>query len=231
MRLVRQADPALASQVAALKAYQARRFSLTYADLLVHPRYQGAAHFFLEDLYGPQEFGRRDAQFARVVPALVRLFPHEIVGTVEALARLHALSESLDQAMAMALGTIGNVDAAAYARAWQSVGHAAQREEQIELTLEIGRALDHYTRNPVLRGTLRMMRRPAHAAGLGDLQRFLERGFDTFAAMAGAQDFLDLVDQREHRLAAALFDPATPAALLDHPAGTPGLPPALGQLP
>ena len=68
------ADPALAGRVQALKAYQARRFEATYGDLLAHPRYQGAARFFLEELYGPQEFAARDAQFSRIVPALVRLF-------------------------------------------------------------------------------------------------------------------------------------------------------------
>ena len=46
----------------------------------------------LDELYGPQDFSDRDAQFARVVPALVRLFPQELVETVAVLARLHALS-------------------------------------------------------------------------------------------------------------------------------------------
>lgn len=231
LRLARQADPVLAARVAAIKDYQARRFSLTYADLLVHPRYQGATRFFLEELYGPQEFSTRDAQFARVVPALVRLFPQEIVATVESLGTLHALSESLDQAMALASGPDDRVDACSYVQAWQFVGQPARREQQIVLTLEIGRALDRYTRNPVLRGTLRMMRRPAHAAGLGELQQFLERGFDTFAAMGGAQDFLDIVAQRERRLAAALFDPGTPAQLLGRVPGAQTAPAPLGQLP
>ena len=96
----RAADQALAQQVSAVKAYQRERFSRTHADLLAHPRYAAAARFFLDDLYGPQDFAERDAQFARIVPALVRLFPHEVVATVESLAELHALSESLDSAMA-----------------------------------------------------------------------------------------------------------------------------------
>ena len=49
------------------------------------------------------------------------------------------------------------------------------------------------------------MRAPAAAAGLGDLQRFLESGFDTFAAMKGARDFVATVQTRETELAAALF--------------------------
>ena len=70
----RAASPALLKRVQAVKAYQQRRFSHTYADLLATPRYGGAARFFLQELYGPGDFSSRDAQFARVVPALVRLF-------------------------------------------------------------------------------------------------------------------------------------------------------------
>ena len=79
LRAQRQADPVLAERVRAVKTYQARRFEHTYSDLLASPRYRGAARFFLEELYGPQEFADRDTQFARVVPALVRIFPQEVV--------------------------------------------------------------------------------------------------------------------------------------------------------
>ena len=100
LRAQRQADPALAGRVRAVKTYQAQRFEQTYTDLLASPRYRGAARFFLEELYGPQEFAERDTQFARVVSALVRIFPQEVVHTVEQLGALHALSEALDDACA-----------------------------------------------------------------------------------------------------------------------------------
>ena len=80
-----------------------------------------------------------------------------------------------------------------YIEAWRATGEREGRALQIDLTMQIGRALDHYTRNAILRGALHMMRRPARAAGLGELQHFLESGFDTFGRMRGAQDFLDIV--------------------------------------
>ena len=92
----RDALPDLGARVLALKHYQQGRFARTYADLLVSPRHGRASRFFLEELYGPRDFSQRDAQFARVVPALVKLFPAEIVATVQTLAELHALSETLD---------------------------------------------------------------------------------------------------------------------------------------
>lgn len=204
-RSLRAADPALLSSVGAVKAYQQRRFAATYADLLHSARYAGAARFFLDELYGPRDFSERDAQFARVVPAMVRLFPQEIVDTVDTLAQLHALSETLDTAMGRALlGT--PPDRAGYIRAWQAVGDPAGRERQVSLTLTIGRELDRLTRKPLLRTSLHLMRGPARAAGLPALQQFLEIGFDTFKAMGGAQEFLATVGERERSLARALFD-------------------------
>jgi hypothetical protein len=228
-RARRDASPELAARVLALKRYQQDRFSKTYADLLGSPRHGPASRFFLEELYGPRDFSQRDAQFARVVPALVKLFPDEIVATVQTLAELHALSETLDSETASHLdGT--RIDAPGYVAAWQATGRASDRERQIALTLAVGESLDVLTRNPLVRNTLRMMRGPARAAGLAELQAFLEVGFDAFRAMHGAREFLDLIARRERALAAALFSADNDGAMADnsnrHLGDTP-----LGQLP
>lgn len=201
----RESVPGLHARVAAIKRYQQRRFMHTYDDLLASQRYGAAARFFLDDLYGPRDFSQRDAQFARVIPALVRLFPSEIVNTVETLARLHTLSEQLDSEMGTHLDT-RDVAASDYVKVWQATARRADRSLQIILTLEVGSALDLYTRRPLLRHSLKLMRGPAKAAGLGELQRFLESGFDTFKEMRGAKEFLDTVAARERALADALFD-------------------------
>lgn len=203
-RALRSMDPQLDTRVQAVKHYQHARFQHTYTDLLADSRYAKAARFFLDELYGPRDFTRRDTQFARVVPALVRIFPHEIVLTVKALAELHALSEVLDSATARALPE-GQLSAPRYGAAWRAVGREADRERQIRLTRQVGMALDAYTRNPLLRHSLRLMRGPARAAGLSELQKFLELGFDTFREMRGATPFLDIIDTRESAYARGLF--------------------------
>ena len=96
--------------------------------------------------------------------------------------------------------------------------------QQIQLTLDVGLALDRFVRQPLLRHTLRLMRGPARAAGLAELQTFLESGFDTFRAMRGADQFLAWVAERERALVDALFaadsaNPATWQAAID---GLPG---------
>ena len=200
----RAEDPSFGARVERVKHFQQARFERTYADLLAQPAYAAATRFFLDDLYGPQDFSQRDAQFARVVPALGRLFAAEIVGTVSLLGELHALSERLDSRMAEVIAS-GPLDALRYAQAWRSVGEPELRDRQINLSLQIGAALKRYTRNPLLRHTLRLMRGPAQAAGLAALQQFLETGFDTFRELRDPVTFLALLSQREKAIAAALF--------------------------
>lgn len=212
-RARRTAAPGLAAKVEAVKHFQHRRFAKTYSELLNSDRYEPAARFFLDELYGPRNFVERDAQFAKVVPTVVRLFPKTLVDTVAALAELHALSERLDTALGLALPG-PHIDAATYALAWQTSSHVAERELQIALTVELGLSLDRLTRKPLLRKSLRMMRAPAIAAGLGELQTLLERGFESFGAMRGAQDFLGIVGRSERSLANQLFAGDIPAELL-----------------
>ena len=200
----RAAQPQLQAAVQALKSYQQLRFTRTYADLLETKRYGEASRFFLEELYGPNDFSQRDAQFSRAVPAMVRVLPSELVHTLDLLAQLHSISETLDSEMASHL-TKPRVEAWAYLRAWQATGKSTQRETQIALTVAVGASLDHYTRKPFLRQTLKLMRRPARSAGFGEVQQFLETGFDAFKAMDGADKFLSLIGNRERDLAETLF--------------------------
>ena len=206
-RACRAADGFLAARVREVKRYQHARFEATYGDLLADRSTSGAARFFLDDLYGPKDFSDRDAQFARVVPVLVRLFPREICETVLALAQLHALSERLDSEMGRAVAAVP-LDEQRYGGAWRAVGKADDREKQITLMLKVGAALDRQTRKPLLRQSLRLMRGPATAAGFAALQAFLENGFDTFRALRDAKGFLNHIATRERTLAAQLFNGA-----------------------
>jgi len=202
--------PDIGAAVTQVKSLQARRFRGTYADLLASGPYSAAAQFFLEELYSERDYADRDAQFARIAGAVERLFPRDVADTAAGLARLHALTESLDHALARRCAAPHGDAVAAYVQAWQAVGRRDDRQRQLETVVAIGAEMSRLTRLPGLRLMLRMMRGPASAAGMGSLQRFLESGFDTFAAVAksrgGAELFLDTIREREQRLMDLLFD-------------------------
>jgi len=204
--------PGLRAAVTQVKRFQAQRFAGTYADLLQGATYQNAARFFLEELYSDKDYAERDAQFSRIAGAVQKFFPSQVVATAVALAELHALTEALDHTMAQAWLAEGDQLAAGarYIGAWRATGRRQDRQMQLDVVLSIGHELARLTRTPGLRLMLKMMRAPAAAAGLDALQRFLEAGFDTFAALARhtgrVEAFLDLIRGRESALIASLFD-------------------------
>lgn len=208
MRAAARRSPADQADRARLRAFLAERLAQTYADLLASPRYGPAAEFFLSDLYGAKDRAERDETVNNVVPILARMLP---AGAVHALAiaiRLDALSEELDVAMVQALrkeGGLDGLDAARYARAWQRCGRHGEREQQIGLIGEVGQVLDRLTKMTTVGVALRLMRGPAHAAGFGGVQDFLERGFRAFSHMGDAAEFLATVRARETAIAKRLF--------------------------
>ncbi len=211
LRAQHAANPPLARASAAVKRFQAQRFQATYADLLHSPRYKAAAHFFLHELYSDKNYADRDQQFARIATTIARIFPQAVVNTAGALAEVHALTEKLDDLMAQQWlvdeqKTADSVAAGRYIRCWSAVADDAARQRQLAVVLDLGQSLNRLTRMPGLRTMLKMMRKPAGVAGLESLQKFLEAGFDAFATMRGADEFLALIQQRETEWIRSLFE-------------------------
>lgn len=194
----RAANPDLARTLAHLGLWQSRRLRRTYADLEATPRYATAMQFFEADLYGGADFAQRDADLVRVVPAMKRVLPGNVIETVAVAVELNALSQDLDRAMVDDLRAHGQAFGVAdYCAAYRRVGRYDWRELQIRLIGHVGVSLDRFVRKPMVRGALAVMRKPARLAGLSALQDFLERGFAAFAQMRGAAEFLATIQSRE----------------------------------
>ena len=66
----------------------------------------------------------------------------------------------------------------------------------VDLAVELGDTLKTLVRIPLIGGLLRTMRAPAHAAGFGALQEFLENGYLTFRRISDIDHFLELLHHR-----------------------------------
>jgi hypothetical protein len=197
----RRATPA---RLAELKRWQTARLTETYADLSAQPRYHDATRFFLNDLYGAKDFSHRDEAMLRILPAMSRLLPKSAVETASLAIELEALSEELDHRVAAALAP-GPVTEASYAEANRTAVRREERERQVELIGAVCERLDELVRKPLVLKTLQIMRGPARAAGLSDLQDFLERGFCAFRAMRGSHEFAAALRERETAILEEIF--------------------------
>jgi hypothetical protein len=191
-------------QLRELRAWQAARLTSTYGDLLHDPECVDAVKFFLTDLYGPEEHSRRDQDLARAWSILSRTLPRATLGLLERAIELQTLTAQLDEAMVQQLAT-GPVTQESYAAAYRAVGRPEARRRQIDLVLTIATDLERVVRHAWVGLALRAARVPAHAAGYGALQDFLERGFAAFRRMKDAGRMLSAIRERETRLSAALL--------------------------
>jgi len=186
-----------------------RRLRTSFGDLLQHPRYADAALFFVEELYGAHDVTWRDRDLRRMLPTLRTLLPTHTMGTVVSALDLDLLSHEFDLAVADALQRQGvrpdRIGEADYAAAYQAAGDRPGRERQLDLLVGIGHEIDRLVRSRLIVGLLHLAHGPAHAAGLGRLHKFLQRGFDSFGTMKGADEFLAEISKRERNVMTRLF--------------------------
>jgi hypothetical protein len=192
-----------------LRRWQAQRLERSFDRFLQDPGTRPAAHFFLDDVYGDHDFARRDADIARVLPAMQRLLPPALLATVADGIELGALTQAFDLRMAAVLDRIGPspgpLDAALYMQAYREVGLRRLRGHQIALIGSVGTGLETALRMPRVGTLLKLSRLPAKAAGLGELQRFLERGFEAFAHLHDVDAFLGAIDSNERAISRRLL--------------------------
>ncbi len=193
-------DPGLRVRALALARLQSERLAATYADLRAGARHRAAIDFFLADLYGPQDLSERDRQVLAALDKLQRYLPAAALEALAGAFELHVLTLELDRDTAAALPRAAPVDMAAYTTAYRAAGRRADRSRQIDLIGEIGALLDGLARHPAVGLALSLSRAPARAAGYGELQDFLERGYAAFRAMGGADEFLATIEARERAL-------------------------------
>jgi hypothetical protein len=198
--LARSAGAApIARRLQELRTWQAARLARTYADLRVDPLAAGALTFFLTDLYGPRDLTRRDRDVARAWPLLKRALPPRMLEVLCAAIELDVLSAELDLQMARQMPD-GPLTMQTYGQVYRAVGGADARRRQIGLIVEIGNALGRAVRSPLAGLALRAAHGPAHMAGLGVLQDFLERGYAAFRNLADPGKLLAVIEARETRL-------------------------------
>ena len=194
----RQSDFPLA-QFETLQSWQLDRLTATFADLYEDQGYRHAVEYFISDLYGGLDFRQRDQEMSRVMPVMIRFLPDKALVALAEAFELQAISLEYDFRMAkyMAQEKVRELDMPAYCEVYLACSDRAGRERQIQLFPKIGRDLNKLVRKSIVNYLLRMLRGPAHAAGFGKLQEFLESGLASFRALEDADYFVDTIYQRE----------------------------------
>ncbi len=192
-----------------VRRWQARRLEASFDRFLSDPKRRPAAQFFLSDVYNDHDFSRRDADIAKVLPMMQRLLPARLLETVADAIELGLLTHAFDLRMAQTLQAIGGqrrkLDAPLYAQAYRQTGLRRLRAHQIDLIAQVGLGLGQALRMPGVAMLLKLSRGPARAAGLSELQGFLERGYAAFAELGDVRGFIAEVEADERAVSRRLF--------------------------
>jgi hypothetical protein len=200
----------LGADMALLRHWQSERLARTHADLLASPRYGPACRFFLENIYASHDFSQRDHDIQYLYGVMSHFLPDFLLALVRNAVEINSLTNALDQALLRALvdelGVTDTITEELYAEGYRICDNYDERAHQIELLVKIGHEVDISTRLPLVGMTLRIARAPARRTGWGDMQDFLERGFNAFKHMHGAGAFLDIIYQREMKILDRIFE-------------------------
>jgi hypothetical protein len=188
-------------KLALLREWQSNRLAGTYADLLANPAFEPACRFFLSDIYAARDFSQRDSDFERLHEVLSRYLPAQMLKLLHDAIELNRLSYRLDQllleTMIDRLDLTGGISPQLYAEAYRLCNNYEQRVHQIEQMAQILREVSLGARLPLVGVSLRVLARPARAAGWWELYDFLERGITAFKPMRDSETFVNAIATRE----------------------------------
>lgn len=183
----------------ALQAFQSHRLRRDLADLAAEPQYQRIGQFFFEQMYGPHDYTARDQQAQRV-HQFIQHAPGLTIHDVEPVLALLELTNKLDDALTsllIALGASLAFDEPIYEDAYRLADNYNERVIQIDLALVALGNVYRLGQKKLLGIALQSTQGLAHAAGMGDLHRFLRLGYQAIQPVRDIERFLTTIATRE----------------------------------
>jgi hypothetical protein len=190
-----------------LQAWQQKRMATTFDDLIRQDDYRHAINFFLTELYGGLDFRERDQDMSKVMPVMRHFLPDKVLYIMSEAFELQAVSLEFDMEMAGYMERFGvhDLDMGRYCEVYRACSDRPGRERQILLIRKLGYDLDRLVNKPMVNTLVRLLRGPAHVAGFGKLQEFLESGLGSFRALGDVRYFNETIYQREWNAMQKLF--------------------------
>lgn len=195
----------LREQVNSLRKWQCSRLLFSYNELYQQKKYRSAMDFFTEELYGPNDFTKRDEDIQKVLPLMEKVLSKDTLATFELALKLNTLSYQLDFDLVKEMDGITDISSEHYAEAYRRCNNLEQRQLQLALIETLANNLAGIAHRTTIMLVLKLSRKPAKLAGLGELQEILERGANAFRKIKKIDDFIKPILQGETVIMQSLF--------------------------
>tara|TARA_R110000868_G_scaffold350091_1_gene611340 strand:- start:1708 stop:2403 length:696 start_codon:yes stop_codon:yes gene_type:complete len=204
----------LMTTIRAVQAWQCKRLLATHQQMYQQKRFKPAVEFFINELYGPNDFSQRDQDIARIVPKMSKFLPEKALQSLASALHLNSLSFELDFDLAKKLVDT-EINRDTYAKAYISCNNLTTRQQQIDYIRTLGNDLADVVKLKGISSLLFISRKPAKMAGVLALHEFLEKGFKSFKNLGNVEDFITPVMDKEHQIMQQLANPNLPNPLPD----------------
>lgn len=195
----------LRERINQLRLWQCKRLLLSYEELYSQKKYQPAMNFFTEELYGPNDFSQRDKDIKKVLPLMESVLSKPTLATFEVALKLNTLSYQCDIDLVKQLPANKPITSELYAKAYRACNNQKARQQQLEYIEILANKLAEIAGRQSIMLMLKLSRKPAKMAGLGDLQGILERGATAFKKMGKIESFIQPILSGEKEIMLKLF--------------------------
>ena len=206
------AKAGLMTTIRAVQTWQCKRLLVSHHEMYEQKRFKPAVEFFINELYGPNDFSQRDQDIARIVPKMSKFLPEKALQSLASALYLNTLSFELDFELAKQLVN-PEINRDTYADAYIRCDNLAKRQQQIDYIRTLGNDLADVVKMKGISSLLFISRKPAKMAGVIALHEFLEKGFKSFKNLGNVQDFITPVMNKEHQILQQLANPNMPNPL------------------
>ena len=170
-----------------------------FSDLYDRQGYAEAIDFTMSDLAGVG-ISNRDRDLERAASVITKMLPLKALATISAAADMNARILKVNISICRMLLVEGELPERIteynYCVACRDASSLQECVELVHLVTGLGRTLQSLVGVPMIGFTLRAMRMPAHAAGFGALQEFLENGYHKFRQIPDIEHFLQEIEVR-----------------------------------
>ena len=199
----------LTPELLLLRAWQVRRLTRTYKDMLDNPRYQPSCAYFINDIYAARDFTQRNHDLQTLYDSLRQFVPETMIRPLSMAIQLNKLTEDLDAQLADVLvqqiGMTDKLTVAMYTEGYRLCDNYDDRVRQIDMIIEMGIRVEAMVNFPFSSTLIKLGRVPADNAGQSELMETLEVGYRAFKHMRGAKAFLNLIRSREMEILRLIY--------------------------
>lgn len=213
-------NPQLRQRLHDVQAWQKKRIQRTHAQKFNEKQNILMAEYFMNRLYGGQDFDHLAQQIERLIPKIhkaEKLIPENAIKTGTAGMQLAILAVQLDEQIAMQLlhdyPHLLPLNDELMRLTYLKLNQGTSRMEQLRQLDILGESLDKYLRSLVVHTAFKMCKSTAYKHRFNIMYDFMQDGFNAIKPLKSAENFIrDFTEQERQIITKVHLGDLTPFA-------------------